>query len=182
MRRTASIPAGHVRSASEGRAQYDSFAQHYSAVGDDELLRLAAQKNSLREAANQALEMEMRKRGLGDDLIATREQKERQSFQHEVEERAARWKSRFAVVGFLATFFSGIIFSDWAISKIFNLPGNATDILTQISLDGGCAVAVLGVAFARPRLSLKTTLVTTAVFSGGLFLWILWLSSPLSAH
>src|ERR1017187_1564604 len=88
-------------------------------------------------------------------------------------EKINRW--RFATILYVAILFGGVILADVAISEIFNLTGEAAQSLTEISLKVALAVAVLGGAFARRRLTLKTTLVTTAVFSVGLFLWVLWI-------
>jgi predicted MFS family arabinose efflux permease len=101
------------------------------------------------------------KAGGTDGLIETRS------------EKINRWK--FAIIFYVAILFGGVILADIAISEVFNLTGEAAQSLTEISLKVALAVAVLGGAFARRRLTLKTTLVTTAVFSVGLFLWVLWI-------
>ncbi len=95
-------------------------------------------------------------------------------------EKINRW--RFATIFYLAVLFGGVLLADIALSQVFNLPGKAAQSLTEMSLKGALAVAVLGRAFARRRLTPKTTLVITAVLSLGLFLWVLWIRNESGAR
>jgi hypothetical protein len=155
-------------------------------MDNDELLRLAAQKDSLRDLPRRALEIEMRNRNLGDGSVRTHEQDEKESLERERKERisasAEHWKRRLATLFYLAILFGGVVFADWAISQVLNLPAEATYALTKISLNCALALAVLGIAFARRRLTLNTTLVATGMLSLGLFLWVLWIRNQSSIH
>jgi uncharacterized membrane protein YhfC len=93
-------------------------------------------------------------------------------------EKINRW--RFATIFCVAILFGGVILADIVISQVFNLPGEAAQSLTEMSLKVALAVAVLGAVFARRWLTLKTTLVSTAVFSVSLFLWVFWIHN--AAH
>jgi xanthine/uracil permease len=69
---------------------------------------------------------------------------------------------------YVVTLFSGVVLCDWAISEAFNLPANAIESLTEISLKCAIGVAILGAAFSRRWINPKSTLITTALFSLGL--------------
>lgn len=83
-------------------------------------------------------------------------------------EHANRWRRRLLALQYVVTLFSGVVLCDWAISEVFNLPANATESLTEISLKCAIGVAILGAAFTRRWINPKTTLITTALFSLGL--------------
>ena len=81
-----------------------------------------------------------------------------------------RW---FKVLVYLAILFAGIISVDWAVSELFSLPAEATYQLTKMSLDAAMAVAALGLVFAKWWVTLKSTLVVTAILSIGIVLLVL---------
>jgi len=74
---------------------------------------------------------------------------------------------------YVAILFSGVVLCDWAISEAFNLPADAIESLTEISLKCAIVVAVLGAAFNRRWINPKTTLITTALFSLGLTIFFI---------
>ena len=71
----------------------------------------------------------------------------------------------FRILLYLAILFGGVIFADWAISALFQLPSEDTYQLTKTLVTLTTVVAVLGLVFARRWLSLKTSLITTVVIS-----------------
>lgn len=73
---------------------------------------------------------------------------------------------------YLGILFGGVLFADWVLSEIFSLPSEATYQLTKASLNVAAATAVLGLAFARSRLSTKVTLIATGLLSLGLTFWV----------
>jgi hypothetical protein len=88
-------------------------------------------------------------------------------------ENANRWRRRFLALQYVAILFSGVILFDWAISEVFNLPADAIESLTEISLQCTIVVAVLGAAFTRSWINLKTALITTTLLSLGLTIFVL---------
>ena len=74
---------------------------------------------------------------------------------------------------YVTTLFSGVVLCDWAIAEVFSLPANAIEIVTEISLKCAIVVAVLGAAFSRRWINLKTTLITTMLLSLGLTIFVL---------
>jgi hypothetical protein len=84
---------------------------------------------------------------------------------------------RFATIIYVAILFGGVFLADVVTSQVLNLSGEAAEILTEMSLKTALAMAVLGSAFASRWLTLKTTLVSTAVVSVGLFLWVFWIQN-----
>lgn len=92
-------------------------------------------------------------------------------------------KSRgFRILLYLAILFGGVISVDWAVSEVFSLPAEATYELTKMSLDAAIAVGVLGLVFARRRVTWKTTLMATGVLSAGFFFWVLSIRNQSGPH
>jgi len=88
-------------------------------------------------------------------------------------EHANRWRRRLLALQYVTTLFSGVVLCDWAIAEVFSLPANAIEIVTEISLKCAIVVAVLGAAFSRRWINLKTTLITTMLLSLGLTIFVL---------
>jgi hypothetical protein len=86
---------------------------------------------------------------------------------------ANRGIRRLTVFLYLGLLFGGVLISVWAIPEVFSLPPEATRILTKISLWFAVVVAVLSATFAHRLVKLKSTVITTALLSVGLFLWVL---------
>ena len=84
---------------------------------------------------------------------------------------------RWRIISCVAILFGGIILAVWGISQSFGLPSEATYHLTQIALRLGLVVTVLGLAFGRRWVNLKTTLSATAILSVGILLFVLWIGS-----
>jgi hypothetical protein len=91
---------------------------------------------------------------------------------------SAGWR----IISCVAFLFGGIILTVWGISQGFGLPSEATYHLTQIALRLGLVVTVLGLAFGRRWVNLKTTLSATAILSVGILLFVLWIGSQSSVH
>jgi hypothetical protein len=88
-------------------------------------------------------------------------------------EHANRWRRRLLALQYVVTLFSGVVLCDWAISEVFNLPANAIESLTEISLKCAIVVAILGAAFSRRWINPKTTLITTTLLSLGVTIIVL---------
>ena len=157
------------------------FAEHYAKLNNDEVLRLAAQKDSLLEAAQKALESELAKRGLGTASVAAYERGEsevlEQQKNHKRLDRRTTWKRRFEVASYLAILITGDVVTVSLIQTVLNLPAEAVRVLTKISLQCALALAAMGIAFAGRWVNLKTTLLTTAIFCLALFFWVAWVAS-----
>jgi len=157
------------------------FAGHYAKLNNHEVLRLAAQKDSLLEAARQALESELAKRGLGTASVAAYERGESEVLEQQENHRRLdsrnTWKRRFEVSGYLAILITGDLVTISLIHTVLNLPAEAVRVLTKISLQCALAVAAMGMAFAGRWVTLKTTLLTTALFCLALLLWVVWITA-----
>ena len=88
-------------------------------------------------------------------------------------EHANRWRRRLLALHYVVILFSGVIICDWAISEVLNLPADAIESLTEISLKCTIGVAILGAAFTRRWINPKTALITTALLSLGLTIFVL---------
>jgi hypothetical protein len=73
---------------------------------------------------------------------------------------------------YLAVLVGGVLLVDWALSKTLSMPAEATYLLTKASLNIAIVVAVLGLVFARPWLTMKVTLLATGMLALGLTLWV----------
>jgi len=161
------------------------FAEHYAQMSNDELLRLAAQKDSLLEVARHALGNELARRGFGSGGVADYEKEEAQRLEHRRKETISEsrnvWRRRSKTLLYVMILFGGDLLTVWGISNLFNLPAEAVRILTNMSLKCALGVAVLGIAFAGRWVNLKTTLATAGIFSLALFLWVFWARNPIGA-
>jgi hypothetical protein len=83
-----------------------------------------------------------------------------------------KWKRWLRMLSCLVILFGGTIFADWVVANIFSLPSEAATQLTEMSLRGTLAVCAAIIFFRRGWLTLKTSLITVAALSVGIFLFV----------
>jgi hypothetical protein len=149
------------------------YSEKYSQMSDDELLHLASHKDSLRDVARQGLEVELRKRGMGDAAALAYEKQgqgepERQR-QQAIDEKAEIRESRINALIGLPLFVIVILGTVWVAAHVFDLPGEAAGKLTKASLEIVTALFILCWAFRGRWLTFKKILVMSAILSAGIF-------------
>ena len=162
------------------------FSETYRHKSSDELLRLAREKDSLQDSARQALDAEMKKRGLGEAAAARFEEQE-----HEENERAAQstivqkqtkgnWMGSL-VIRFLVFGGSGtltVVIADY----ILKPPSEAVRLLTKMSLDAALALAVLAGVLPSRWITFKRIVVSAVIFSFALFGFMVWSVATARRH
>jgi DNA-directed RNA polymerase subunit RPC12/RpoP len=135
---------------------------------DADLLAAAQRLNGYTEEGKGLIRAELRRRGFDETTVQTPSP----APSGRIGAHPTAQPHKFTILLYLGVLFGGVILFDWAISKVFSLPADATYILTKISLNCAMAVAVLGAVFTRQWINLKTTLITTALLSMGLTFWV----------
>lgn len=93
------------------------------------------------------------------------------------QKNSAGWR----IIGCVAILFGGLILTVSGIGQI-GLSSDATYQLTHVALRLGFVVTVIGVFFGRRWINLKTALITTAILSVGIVLFVFWTVNQLSVH
>jgi hypothetical protein len=151
----------------------------YSKMSDDELLRLASQKDSLLPLGQKVLKTEMQKRGMDEAAVASfqvrEEEAARQDSQRTRVEKQVRAKNRLESFKGLGIFLTAAIVTDWLASKLFNLPSEAITILTKISLSLALAAFFLAKTFGGAWLTVRKTIALAAGLSVCLLVWVIYM-------
>ncbi|HEY2461639.1 MAG TPA: hypothetical protein VGI16_12565 [Candidatus Acidoferrum sp.] len=152
------------------------FRELYKNRNDDQLLRLAKEKNLLQDAARHALESEIEERGLGDGALVELETQERAQTMRDQElatvykEERSNWF--MGILGSCGIFGASAILAVLTADYLLKPPSDAVRLLTVTSLR---IAIVLGLLASGPRwMTIKRTLVSAAIFSISLFGWIFW--------
>ncbi len=162
------------------------FSETYRHKSSDELLRLAREKDSLQEAARQAFDAEMEKRGLGEVAAAHFEKQE-----HEENERAAKfatvqkqtqdnWMGN--VVKRVLIFGTSAVLTVVIADYILKPPSEAVRLLTEMSLKAALALAFLANLVPSRWLTFKRIVISAVIFSFSLFGLIVWFATTARRH
>jgi hypothetical protein len=162
-------------------ARVQEIADRYVTMSNDDLLRVAADQNSLTTTACEALSEELRKRGLADPVAVEKYERERDQQINQEEELAAavRWsnRSRFQrvfdylkqhpLVGLLAAISSPGLAFLIGYGMVTQRVGNGRILSSLVSLTlalGGVCGTTAARSSARPPIRILAFLVTLAEF------------------
>jgi hypothetical protein len=152
-----------------------SFANAYTAKSNEELLRLAREKDSLQEPAQKALDLEMEKRGLGEGAVVRFDEQEKEAVESNKEviqkKPGSNWLlNSLKCLGILAP---AALITIVTANSILKLPSEAVRLLTVVSLRVALALSFVAGA-AGSRWSFKRTAIAAIILSVGLFGFIVW--------
>lgn len=161
-----------------------TFGEKYATMSDDELLRLASQKDSLLPVAQEVLMVEMQKRGLNDAAVATHRRAEAEASQREGQEtksdKERRSKRRLESLVRLGILVAAIL-TDWLVTKMLGLSSEVIYFFTQMSLYSALGLFVV-TTFVGAWWTLKRTIVLVAGFSLWLGAWIIYTVATAHPH
>jgi len=153
------------------------FRETYSRMSDDELLRLAAQRDTLLDIGRQELEAEMRQRGLDDRTVASFESNERKEAEYEKRQTDSRKseaaEARLRVGQRLIIFVLTAVAMDQIIARLFSLNSKAVEGLAEASISVAIGLSVLGWIFPKRWSPWKTTLVMAFGLATAIYLFML---------
>jgi len=156
-----------------------NISDTYSKMSDDELFRLANQKDSLLPLGQEALKSEMQKRGMDEVAVVSfrlrEEEVARQESQRATSGKQARAKKRLEGFKRLGIFVTAAIVTDWLASQLFNLPSKAIEALTQVSLYLAFAASGLAWAFGGTWLTIRKTIAIATGLSVCLLVWVIYM-------
>jgi len=145
-----------------------------------ELLRLATQKQTLTDAAQQALDTELNRRQLNTATVKDYQQREERQdnldSRTEQAESLRRRRVRLAHFYRLALFICTALLSALVIGFLFRLSGKAEEKITVISLDLAVALSALTFVFSGKWLTFRRSVYIAVLFSLGLFMMV-WITT-----
>jgi cation transport ATPase len=155
------------------------FRQTYSQMSTEELLRLAAQKDTLVDAAQKELNAELSRRGGNTAVVeAYAKQEEREDNlekQAKQDEKLRRRRVRLAHFYRLALFMGTAILTTLAAIFLFKMSPDAAQLMTTISLNLALALFFLTFAISGKWLTFRRSVYIAALFSLGLFAMVIWI-------
>jgi hypothetical protein len=155
------------------------ISEMYSKMNDDELLRLASQKDSLLPLGQEVLKTEMQKRGIDETAVVSFQIDEEAVAQQEKlrasSEKQARAKHKRENFKRLGIFLTAAIITDWLASVLFRLPSNAIYALTQVSLYIAFAAYGLAWGFGGAWLTIRKTIAIAAGLSICFLVWVIYM-------
>ncbi len=173
---------GTVRRKISGEAtvqHVNDISETYSKMSDDELLRLANQKDSLLPLGQEALKSEMQKRGMDEAAVVSfrfrEEDAARQEKQRATSGKQARAKNRLEGFKRLGIFVTAAIVTDWLAGELFSLPSKAIYELTKVSLYLALAASGLTLGFGGAWLTIRRTIAIAGGLSVCLWVWVFYM-------
>lgn len=159
----------------------DTYCDTYSKMSDDELLRLADQKDSLLPLGQEALTNEMRKRGMDEGAVArfrlSEEEATRQDNEGTTLAKQVRAKNGFKNIKRTGIFMTAAIVTDVLASNLFSLSGEATYLLTKMSLYLAFAASGLAWGYGGTWLTTRKTIALAAGLSACFLIWVLYIKA-----
>jgi hypothetical protein len=175
---SASKKAMEGEAAVQGRSE---ISEVYSKMSEDELLRLASQKDSLLPLGQEVLKTEMQKRGMDETAVVSfrlgEEELAQQEKQRTTSEKKARAKNRHENFKRMGIFLTAAIVTDWLASQLFNLPSKAIEALTQMSLYLAFAASGLALGFGGTWLTVRKTIAVAAGLSVCFLAWVIYMTA-----
>lgn len=158
----------------------------YSRMSDEELLRLAIQKDTLLDVGKQELESEMQRRGLDTKAVASFESKERKALESEEWETHRRKseaaEARLRVGQRLITLVVTAVAMNMITARIFSLSGNVIEGLTSASMSMALALSFLGWILPEKWSPWRKTFAMALGLAAAIYLFVLvmWMTASRS--